>query len=147
MVAERKVIDVETVVSSDALLSELERHPEGMEVRRDGRRLGMLTLSRPADEPTPSPSADSDRTNWSPEDWERERDRLLAAIPVLGSDGTPLALRPMTPERIERIVDIVGSLQGLVDTEQMHQIVEDGRQTSIRLQHEAEQAEDGIAGW
>jgi hypothetical protein len=46
MVAERKVIDIEDVSEVAALTRELDEHPEGLILRRDGRQIAVLsTLS------------------------------------------------------------------------------------------------------
>ncbi len=117
MVAERKLIALEDMVSGDVLAAELEHHPEGLILRRGGLEVATVVPGR-------------------------EIDRRLATIPVYGTNGDPLPCRPMTPEQVGKILDIVGSMRN-IDTDEMHRVVDEGRQRSIQMQTEEELAHDG----
>ena len=74
MVAERKVIDIEDIPEVAALTRELDEHPEGLILRRDGRQIAVLsTLS---DASTAHGDAGPRWKTMTPE--EREAFRSLA---------------------------------------------------------------------
>lgn len=117
MVAERKTIDLEDIAGGDVLASELDRHPDGLILRRGGQEIAMIVP-------------------------KNEIDRRLAAIPVYGADGMAIPSRPVTPETIERIAKIVGTMRN-IDADAMHRLVEDGRRRNIQTQLEDQIADEG----
>lgn len=117
MVAERKMIDLEDIAGGDVLASELDRHPDGLILRRGGQEIATIVP-------------------------RNEIDRRLTAIPVYGMDGMAIPNRPVTSETIERIVEIVGSMRN-IDSDAMHRFVEDGRRRNIQMQLEDDIADDG----
>lgn len=116
MVSVRREIDLEDMVGGDALAAELERHPEGLILRRGGLEVATVVPGR-------------------------EIDRRLSEIPVYGTNGDPLPRRPMTPEQVGRILDIVGSMR-TIDTDEMHRIVDESRRLSPGEQGKPDQAAD-----
>jgi hypothetical protein len=143
MVAERKVIDVTELAEPGRLARELGEHPEGLVVGEHGRVIGTIV-----------PEHDLDRKREREREFERrpeperrrerdlEIDRRLAAIPIYGVDGTPLPDRRMTPKQVQDLLDAIGSMRQ-IDTEEMHRIVDEGRQLSIQMHAEEERAHDG----
>ncbi len=117
MVAERKMIDLEDIAGGDALASELDRHPDGLILRRGGREIAMIVPGN-------------------------EIDRRLAAIPVHGVDGSPLPNGGLTSDQIEQLLAAIHDLAPLIDAEQMHRSVEESRQLSIAEQRRRWQSDD-----
>lgn len=158
MVAERMAIDLESIVDSDALALELERHPEGLVVRRGGRRFAVLstiedrdvathdssdpkaTASRPRAERTESAAADFSGDWYEYVQWTRRFDHGLADI---GGAIGPLPRFEFTPERLSRVLDIIASLKDL-DADEMRRIVEESLRQSSTGHDEDEQAADAI---
>lgn len=111
MVAERKAIDIEHVTQVEALTRELDEHREGLVLRRAGRVIATLTSNV--------------NTMGNPGDSL-----------VVAADEMPLASRPISDERLQRILAIVESMRG-IDTDAMHRLVDESRQHSIEMQHQA----------
>lgn len=129
MVAERKVIDLEDIAGGDALADELERHPEGVVLRRGGRDFAtVLSGTGSIDEAVGE--ADGRTVRWRDALEGLASDSSLAAIPVDGSVHDSITTRPMTPERLERILRIIGPRDDLAAAD-MHRRVEENRQASI----------------
>ena len=117
------MIDVTELAEPGRLARELDKHPEGLAVGERGRVIGTIMPKR-------------ERAD------ERDIERRLDAIPVYGVDGSPLPDGRMTPEQVEELLDIIGSMRQ-IDTDAMHCIVEEGRQMSIQMQLEEQHARDG----
>lgn len=117
MVAERKTIDLEDIAGGDALASELDRHPDGLILRRGGREIATIVPGS-------------------------EIDRRLAAIPVYGVDGSPLPNGGLTPDQIEELLAAIHDLDPFIDAGQMHRNVEETRQFSIAEQRRRWQSDD-----
>lgn len=154
-----KAIDLEEITNGDALARELERHPEGVILRRSGRQVAVVSAIAHGDVVHPGPE-DAEappvftgaallefiRKNgpiFSDETyeqllWNRRFDRGLAEI---GSAIGPMPKFFFTPERLNRILDIIGSIKG-IDADEMRRIVEESRQLSAGERETPEQASD-----
>ena len=72
--------------------------------------------------------------------WNRRFDRGLADI---GGAIGPMPTFTFTPERLNRILNIIGSIKG-IDADEMRRIVDEGRRLSPDEQDNADQAADTI---
>ena len=117
MVAERKVIDIDNSPDLEALADELERHPAGIDLRRHGRRVAVVTDAARAGK------VSSGEGN--------------GPIPAAGSaDSGKVVIPPMTPEQVERFKALAGSLEGLIDADAWHRQREEDREVQLQLSQE-----------
>ena len=114
MVAERKVIDIDNSPDLEALADELERHPAGIELRRNGHRVAVVTDAPRAD------NVSSDEADES----------------IADAHSGKVAIPPMTPEQVEDFKRLAGSLEGLIDRDEMHRNVQESRELSVRQNQE-----------
>ncbi len=136
MVAERKVINIEDVGSVDELARELRRHPEGLSLLQGGQEIGVMSPVLRPDMADPEVEASNLDDAWDPRaGLTPEITALLNRIPVHGTDGQPYEPRPMTPEQLARFRDLSSEWRPETAAE-MHRIVDEHRQASIRRQRE-----------
>ncbi len=166
MVAVRKEIDITELAEPDRLSQELGEHPEGLLVRERGQVIATIIPGRDREldrmrsaipvfgvdgSPLPdrrmtSEQVDLIRTNgpiFSDETyeqllWNRRFDRGLADI---GGAIGPMPTFTFTPERLNRILDIIGSIKG-IDVDEMRRIVDESRRLSPGDQAEPDPVAD-----
>ena len=168
MVEPHVEIDVTELAKPGRLAQALGAHPEGLLIREGGKVIATITpereheldrmraaipvfgvddssfpegrmTSEQVEQPGSNGPSFSDETYEQPR-WNRRFDRGLADI---GGAIGPMPTFSFTAKRLNRILNIIGSIKG-IDADEMRRIVDEGRQSSPGEHRDADQAGDAL---